>query len=437
MNKFNIYFMMIKTITFKQQSINLLRTGFLFFIIFHTLIAQPLAIKGGRIITISGSVIEKGTILIDGGIIIDVGLDIKIPKDAEIIDARGQIIMPGLIDAMTYYGIDPKDLNESIKPISPELRIIEAYYPFGKFGDGSSEIKANDLLSGGITTIYIAPGDATILGGQGAIVQTAAFSFDEMIVKAPAAIDMTFGSKPGKINRKENRTPVTKMAAISQLRETLIKAQEYQNNNNNTTNLGMEALGQLLERKIPARIQANSPGDIRSAINLANEFKFDLIIDGGASADSYIKEIVKGNIPIILGPVSHPYISGEEIPDYLEYPSIDEGLAGRLEKAGINIAFGSFSYGLGSLAKGITGKWLLIDAAISTGYGMSEKAVLRSITLGAAEILGVDSKLGSIEKGKQADIILLDGNPLSIKTWVQKVYISGRLVYSKENNSIY
>jgi imidazolonepropionase-like amidohydrolase len=422
--------MMIKIMAFKQQLINLLRTGFLFFIIFHTLIAQPLAIKGGRIITISGSVIEKGTILIDGGIIRDVGLDIEIPKDAEIIDARGQIIMPGLIDAMTYYGIDSKDLNESIKPISPELRIIESYYPFGKFGDGSGEIKANDLLSGGITTIYIAPGDATILGGQGAIVQTAAFSFDEMIVKAPAAIDMTFGSKPGKINREENRTPVTKMAAISQLRETLIKAQEYQKNNK-VRDLGMEALGQLLEKKIPARIQANSPGDIRSAINLANEFKFDLIIDGGASSDTYINEIAKGNIPIILGPVSHPYISGEEIPDYLEYPSIDEGLAGRLEKAGINIAFGSFSYGLGSLAKGITGKWLLIDAAISTGYGMSEQAVLRSLTLGAAEILGIEDKFGSLEKGKQADIILLDGDPLSIRTWVQKVYISGRLVYSK------
>ncbi len=422
--------MMIKIMAFKQQLINLLRIGFLFFIIFHTLIAQPLAIKGGRIITISGSVIEKGTILIDGGIIRDVGLDIEIPKDAEIIDARGQIIMPGLIDAMTYYGIDPKDLNESIKPISPELRIIESYYPFGKFGDGSGEIKANDLLSGGITTIYIAPGDATILGGQGAIVQTAAFSFDEMIVKAPAAIDMTFGSKPGKINREENRTPVTKMAAISQLRETLIKAQEYQKNNK-VRDLGMEALGQLLEKKIPARIQANSPGDIRSAIYLANEFKFDLIIDGGASSDTYINEIAKGNIPIILGPVSHPYISGEEIPDYLEYPSIDEGLAGRLEKAGINIAFGSFSYGLGSLAKGITGKWLLIDAAISTGYGMSEQAVLRSLTLGAAEILGIEDKFGSLEKGKQADIILLDGDPLSIRTWVQKVYISGRLVYSK------
>tara|TARA_Y100000031_G_scaffold77477_2_gene85358 strand:- start:26567 stop:27799 length:1233 start_codon:yes stop_codon:yes gene_type:complete len=410
-----------------------MRVSFLLFFTFSTLFAQSIAIKGGRIITITGPVIEKGTIIIDGGIIKDVGLNINIPHDAKIINASGKVIMPGLIDAMTYYGIDPKDLNESIKTISPELRIIEAYYPFGKFGDGTGEIKANDLLSGGITTIYIAPGDATILGGQGAIVKTAASTFDKMVVRAPAAIDITLGSKPGKLNRKENRTPVTKMAAVSQLRDTFIKAQEYQNiKDNPVRDLSMEAMNLLLERKIPARIQANGPGDIRTAMNLADEFNFDLIIDGGASSDTYIDELADKSISIVLGPVSHPYISGEEIPDLSEYPTVDEGLAGRLHKAGIKVAFGSFSYGLGSLAKGITGKWLLIDAAITTGYGMPEDAVLRSITLSAAEILDVDDRVGSLEVGKDADIIILDGDPLSIKTWVERVYISGKLVYTKK-----
>ena len=399
---------------------------------YNFLFAQPIALKGGRVITISDRVIDNGTVLIDDGIIKAVGKNIRIPKDAEIIDISGKVVMPGLIDAMTYYGIDPKNLNETLKPISPELRIIESYYPFGTFGEGTGEIRANDLLSGGITTIYIAPGDGTILGGQGAVVQTAAPSFDEMIMQSPSAIDITLGSKPGKINRKENRTPVTKMAAISQLRETFIKAQEYKNGDK-PRDLSMESIGLLLERKIPARIQANSPGDIRSAMNLASEFKFDLIIDGGASSDMYIKEIVRNKIPIILGPVSHPYISGDEIPELSEYPSIDEGLAGRLDNAGIKLAFGSFSYGLGSLAKGITGKWLLIDAAISTGYGMSEQSVLRSLTLSAAEILNIEDQIGSIEVNKKADLIILNGNPLSIKTWVEQVYISGRLVYRKNN----
>tara|TARA_Y100000590_G_C15672188_1_gene996664 strand:- start:116 stop:1378 length:1263 start_codon:yes stop_codon:yes gene_type:complete len=398
---------------------------------YNFLFAQPIALKGGKVITIADRVIDNGTILIDDGKIKAVGKNIKVPKDAEIVDISGKIVMPGLIDAMTYYGIDPKNLNESLKQISPELRIIESYYPFGTFSEGTGEIRANDLLSGGITTIYIAPGDATILGGQGAVVQTAATSFDEMIMQSPSAIDITLGSKPGKINRKENRTPVTKMAAISQLRETFIKAEEYKNGDK-PRDLSMESVGLLLERKIPARIQANSPGDIRSAMNLASEFNFDLIIDGGASSDMYIQEIIKNKIPIILGPVSHPYISGDEIPELSEYPSIDEGLAGRLDNAGIKIAFGSFSYGLGSLAKGITGKWLLIDAAISTGYGMSEESVLRSLTLSAAEILNIDDKVGSIEVNKNADLIILNGNPLSIKTWVEQVYISGKLVYRKK-----
>ena len=401
------------------------------FLVTNCLYAQPIALKGGRIITISDGVISNGTILIDQGKIKAVGKNIKIPKNAEVVDISGKVVMPGLIDAMTYYGIAPEDLNETLKPISPELRIIEAYYPFGNFGDGSGEIRSDDLLSGGITTIYIAPGDATILGGQGAVVQTAAPSFEEMILQAPSAIDITLGSKPGKINRKDNRTPVTKMAAISQLRETFIKAQEYLNKDDNPRNLSMESIGLMLDRKIPVRIQANSPGDIRSAMNLASEFKFDLIIDGGASSDMYIDEIVRKKIPVILGPVSHPYISGDEIPELSEYPSIDEGLAGRLDKGGVKVGFGSYSYGLGSLAKGITGKWLLIDAAISTGYGMSEESVLRSLTLSAAEILNIENQVGSIEVDKKADLIVLNGDPLSIKTWVEQVYISGSLVYSK------
>ena len=401
------------------------------FLVTNCLYAQPIALKGGRIITISDGVISNGTILIDQGKIKAVGKNIKIPKNAEVVDISGKVVMPGLIDAMTYYGIAPEDLNETLKPISPELRIIEAYYPFGNFGDGSGEIRSDDLLSGGITTIYIAPGDATILGGQGAVVQTAAPSFDEMILQAPSAIDITLGSKPGKINRKDNRTPVTKMAAISQLRETFIKAQEYLNKDDNPRNLSMESIGLMLDRKIPVRIQANSPGDIRSAMNLASEFEFDLIIDGGASSDMYIDEIVRKKIPVILGPVSHPYISGDEIPELSEYPSIDEGLAGRLDRGGVKVGFGSYSYGLGSLAKGITGKWLLIDAAISTGYGMSEESVLRSLTLSAAEILNIENQVGSIEVDKKADLIVLNGDPLSIKTWVEQVYISGSLVYSK------
>ena len=198
-----------------------------------------------------------------------------------------------------------------------------------------------------------------------------------------------------------------------------------------TRDLGMEALGKLLRREIPARIQANAATDIRSALGLAQEFGFDLIIDGGAAAWEYRDDLVARKVPVVLGQVSHPYISNEEIPDKGDYPPVDERLPARLTAAGIKTAVATFSRAFGSLAPAGAGKWLLIDAGIAVGYGMSEADVLKAVTLVPAEILGVANRIGSLEVGKDADVVILDGNPLSVKTWVQHVYVNGELVFTR------
>jgi imidazolonepropionase-like amidohydrolase len=193
----------------------------------------------------------------------------------------------------------------------------------------------------------------------------------------------------------------------------------------------MEALGRLLRREIPARIQANAATDIRSALSLAEEFGFDLVIDGGAAAWEYHQALADRHVPVVLGQVSHPYVSNEEIPDQSDYPPVDERLPGRLTAAGVKTAVATFSRAFGSLAPSGTGKWLLVDAAIASGYGMSEADVLRAVTLTPAEILGVADRLGSLQPGKDADVVLLDGPPLSVKTWVRKVWVRGELVYER------
>ena len=144
-------------------------------------------------------------------------------------------------------------------------------------------------------------------------------------------------------------------------------------------------------------------------------------------------ELAAKKIPVVLGPISHPFISGEEIPDLKEYPAPDERNAGWLRQAGVPIAIASYSHGLGGLAQPITGKWLLIDAALAEGYGLSEDDILRALTLSPAQILGVADRLGSLEVGKDADVIVLDGPPLKMKTWVERVYVSGELVYDRAN----
>lgn len=397
---------------------------------------RAVAIRGGTVIPMSGAQIPNGTVVLRGGKIVAVGANVSIPSGAEIIDARGKFVIPGVVDAISHIGIDANDLNEPTDPMTPQNRAWESYNPFGTFGSGKPNPLRNvEGLSGGVTTMYIAPADAQLLGGQGAIVKTAGATLDAVLVKEPAAIDIALGTPPKAVARNANRDPATRMAEVAMLRQLFVKGQEYQRNKaanpSLARDLGMEALGMLLRKEIPARIQANNATDIRSALRLGQEFDINVIIDGGAAAWEFKDELAARKIPVVLGQVSHQYVSNEEIPDRQDYPTPDERLAGRLTNAGILTALATFSRSFGSLAPAGTGKWLLIDAGIAAGYGMTEDQVLKAVTLVPAQILGIADRVGSLEVGKDADVVILDGPPLSVKTWVQHVYVNGELVYTK------
>ena len=411
--------------------------------------AQTVAIQGGTVIPIVGPPIQGGTVLIREGRIAEVGANVSVPTGAQIIDATDRFVLPGLVDAMSYYGISGSDLNETSAPSTPQLRALEAYYPFGSFSDGEPPAtpRSPDLLMGGVTTHYVAPADATVIGGQGAVVKAAAPTYDQLVVREPAAIDMTLGQRPAGTFREGGGSPGTRMAVVAHLREQLIRAQEYRARveawealgeeertpaSRPARDLGAEALVRLLRREIPARIQANRTTEIREALELADEFDFELIIDSGISADQLTTELSAARVPVVLGPISHPFVSGEEIPDRDEYAQPDERRAARLEAAGVPFAIASFSRTFGSLGPSGSGKWLLLDAALAAGYGLSEPQVLRAITLSAAEILGVEDRVGSLEPGKDGDVIILDGPPLSVTAWVERVFVDGVEVYVRE-----
>jgi hypothetical protein len=129
---------------------------------------RAIAIRGGTVLPISGPAIPNGTVLVQGGKIVAVGANLAVPGGAEIVDARGKYVMPGVVDAMSSIGISPSDLNDAINPITPAQRVIESYYPYGQFGQGRlGPLRNEEALSGGVTTMYIAPADAALLGGQG------------------------------------------------------------------------------------------------------------------------------------------------------------------------------------------------------------------------------------------------------------------------------
>jgi imidazolonepropionase-like amidohydrolase len=397
---------------------------------------RAVAIRGGTVLPVSGPAIPNGTVVMRGGKIVAVGANVSIPSGAEIVDARGKFVMPGVIDAASQIGLELTDQNEASDPVTPGLRAVEAYNPFGTFGAGKpGPLRARELLAGGVTTMYLSPADAAVIGGQGFIVKNAGATVDDMIVRASAAMDMTLGTPPKTAGRARNRDPYTRMAEVAMIRQALVKAQEYVRNRaanpSLPRDLNHEALGKLLAREIPARIQANSATDIRSALRLAAEFQFDVIIDGGAGAWAMKDELAARKVPVILGQVSHPYVSNEEIPDKQDYPPVDERLPGRLTALGVPTAIASFARAFGTLAPSGSGKWLLIDAAIAAGYGMSEADVLKAVTLVPARILGIADRVGSLEPGKDADVIILDGPPLSVKTWVERTYVNGELVHQR------
>lgn len=409
--------------------------------------AQAVALRGARIHTMAGPVIERGTVLMRDGKIVAVGADVRIPANTRIIDVSGKTILPGLVDAMTYFGLEGPDLNETAEPITPELNVLDGYTPTGReFEAGATSLRAAEILSGGVTTQYVAPADATLIGGQGAVVKTAGPTFTSLVLREPAAIDFTLGSVPTRSFRSRQRSPSTRAMSIALLRQALVRAQEYRRTwddyqarpdsvRTNTApparQLGQEALVKLLRREIPARIQANTLADIRAAMRLAEEFGFDMVLDSGSQAYEMAAELAEKKIPVVLGPVAHPFVSGEEVPDRDEYPAPDERAAAKLAAAGATVAIASFARSFGSLASGSTGRWLLQDASVAGGYGLSDDDIIRAITIVPARILGVADRVGSIEAGKDADVIVLDGSPFATRTWVERVFVGGEQVFER------
>jgi len=407
---------------------------------------QSVAITNGTVLTMAGETIEKGTVLVRDGKILEVGAGVRIPAGATVVDADGKYVMPGIVDAMTYFGLRPTDRNDSARPVTPENRIINAFAPFSDFmGGRAAADRRRELLSGGITTIYIAPGNKQVVGGQGAVVKTCGNGSNPVILREPASIDMTLGDPPKKEFGEKKKSPSTRMSVAAHIRKALTGARDYEqaearkkekadeeaaSDTPPKRDPANEALVKLLHKELPARIEANHTDDIRTAIRLAEEFGIDIIIDGGIGAYEIKELLAEKRIPVILGPISHTLmteISGG--PTMELFTKVNEYNAALLVDAGVKIALASYGYSAGYTGSAHQGRWLLLEAGLATGFGLPDAAALEAVTINAAEILGVEDRVGSIEKGKDADLIILNGPPLDPKTWVERVYINGSQVY--------
>ncbi len=398
--------------------------------------AWILAIKGGKIFTMSGTIIENGNIVIENNKITSVGKDIAIPREAEIIDATGKVITPGLFDAYSNIGLieigavaQTVDIEENSSPLTPNIRVIDAI-------NTRTEVIPVTRIEG-VTTALVAPGTGNVISGQSAVLDLYGSTVDQMLVKAPAALHINFGERAvGKWRDKKKID--TRMGLVAMLRQAFIDAQDYKNafadydrklqeyKSGNAPqskgkkpeepkmparDLGKEILVMAMEQKLPVIAAAQRRDDILTAINIADEFNLKMILLFGSEAYMVAETLAKKNIPVLVGPITTQPSSMETLGAIYENAAL-------LDKAGVKIAI------ITGGAHGV--RDLRFQAGIAVEYGLPFEAALKAVTIYPAQILGVDKDLGSIEAGRIANIAIFDGDPLQPLTMVTEVIIEGR-----------
>jgi len=386
-----------------------------------------LAIKGGKILTISNGVIENGIILIEDGKIKDVGQDIVIPDGVKVIDASGKVVMPGLVEAHCHIGIYEEgvgwageDGNEMTTPATPEVRALDGIKA------NADEKGLEVALKTGITTANIMPGSANVIGGWGVVVKTAPkVVVDDMVLMNPSGMKCAFGENPMRVyGQMLKKYPMTRMGEAAILRKWLQNTKTYMEKKEQfkdepekmpDKDLQLESLIPVLERKIPLKVHSHRADDIAIAIRVAEEFNVKVTWEHATEGHRNAEWIAKKGIPAIWGPSLLGRMKWE-----MRELSFDTPLA--LYKAGVKFCIQTDALGQ------VIG-FLPICAALAVKHGIPEDVALRAITLTPAEILGVDDRVGSIEKGKDADIRIIDGEPLDIQTKVEIVIIDGKIEY--------
>lgn len=385
---------------------------------FFTTSDAQIAVKGETIYTVSGDVIQNGVVLVNDGLIEEVGSadDIDIPNDYEVHEAK--VVTPGLIDARTvvglagYYNQDhDQDQLETSNAVQPELRAIDSY--------NAREFLVNYLMEEGITTIHTGHGPGAVVSGQTMIAKTSGKTVEESLVDSSTTLAVTFGPSIG----GNFESPGTRAKAVAVLRQDLVKAQEYAekkaSGEDQSRDLKMEALADLLDGEIRALVSAHTSHDIMTALRIQREFGFPMILEGASEAYLVLDEIKEADISVVIHPLMiRPF--GESKNANMETPA-------RLKEAGIPFAFqsGYESY----VPKTRVARF---EAAIAVANELGFDGALHALTLGAAEILGIDDRVGSLEEGKDADIVLYDGDPFEYVTHIEGVMINGEVIYEGE-----
>lgn len=389
--------------------------------------SESYAIRNARVVTVTGPVIENATVVISNGKIAAVGADVPVPSGARVIDGKGLSVYPGMIDADTEIGLT-------------EIGSVAGSVDTNEIGDNNANIHVDVAIRpdsshipvtrvNGVTTALSAPRGG-LIAGQSAIVNLDGWTPREMVLKSPAAMHINwpgagggrgFGGEFGQAQRSQAEARREQERQIENLKKILRDAAAYGDAKDarakdsslpkQSVDLKLEALVPVVRGQIPVVINVNMERDIKSAIAFVTEMKLKAIISGGVEAYKVADQLKAKNIPVIVGPVLRVPVRED---DPYDMPFANAGL---LAKAGVKIAF--------QTNDSAYSRNLPYHAGMAAAFGLSKDEALKAVTINPAEIFGIADKVGSVEKGKIANLIVTDGDPLEIRTHIKHVFING------------
>ena len=380
-----------------------------------------LYIKNGYIKTMAGPDNENGAILIDdNGKIAAVGADIPCPEGAQVIDAEGRLVTPGCVDAHCHIGLDNqgmgwegRDYNEIVDPITPQMRAIDSINPMDEaFGLG---------LQGGVTTVCTGPGSANVVGGTFVAMKLAGKRVDNMIVKEPLAMKCAFGENPKRCyGQGSKKAPMTRMGTAALLRELLFKTRRYMEDKEAGKNPGfdfkLESMIPVLKGELPLKAHAHRHDDILTSIRIAKEFGVKLTLDHCTDGALIADELAKEGLPAFVGPTFGGKSKIELINKSFDTPKV-------LREAGVDIA-------IITDAPVIPIQYLPMCAGLAHNAGLDYEESWKAITSAAAKLTGIGDRVGSLEVGKDGDVVIWTADPMTVLAAESAcTIVDGKIVY--------
>jgi imidazolonepropionase-like amidohydrolase len=402
---------------------------------------QPTVLKGGKLLTVTHGVIENGVLVMANGKITALGAagSVNIPKDARVMDVSGMTVYPGLIDSETYLGLteisaekSTNDLIELSDEIMPHMHVYDAFH-------AESQLIPVARLNG-ITNAIVAPDSQDTLPGQDSFIELDGVSAQEMLLVRDIAMPLNFTGDQRRNEGRERKYPSTRMGMAAQLRQAFLDAQDYaqrwadyekkkadaenkpasdkekdkkQPATPPKRDLKLEALLPYLQGKKPIVLAAQGPSDLETAVGLAREFNLKFVLNHISHTQPVLDYVAGLKVPVIVGPIY------EEPKPEERYDAV-YGLPAQLYKRGVKIAFASVE------AHNVRN--LPYQAGYAVAFGLPYDEALKAITLNPAEIWGVADKLGSLDVGKTANVVVASGDPLDVRTDVKQVFIEGRAI---------